>query len=320
MTSHASPTGHSTSGPFRLPRPLWLVALLLLPLLLTVTPTHSALGEPTRSSEIVPEQPIQFARVAPVVSSSAAATDQGAEVTLTVEFARPEGVGQLELGVTHMQYSLDPWGDPAAVARGKELLGAAVRFQNQHIMGFGADNINPSPGVYEWGSLDRRIDLIRSMNATPIITLCCAPDWMKGGAPGSTDWSKIEKAPLSSHYQDFAELSRQVALRYPDVKYFQVWNEMKGFWNERNNNWNSQEYTRLYNEVYDALKSVDPSIKVGGPYLVIEGTGSNKGGWATERPITMRNMQVLQYWLANKRGADFLVADRGLKDDHDRYS
>jgi len=72
--------------------------------------------------------------------------------------------------------------------------------------------------------------------------------------------------------------------------------------------------------VYDALKSVDPSINVGGPYLVIEGTGSNKGGWATERPITRRNMEMLEYWLANKRGADFLVADRGLKDDHDRYS
>jgi hypothetical protein len=155
------------------------------------------------------------------------------------------------------------------------------------------------------------------MNAVPVITLCCAPDWMKGGRPGQTDWSTIEDAPLAQHYASFAELSRQVALRYPDVKHYLVWNELKGFWNDRASNWDMPAYTRMYNLVYDALKSVDPTIKVGGPYLVVEGTGSGRRGWAASTPITDRNREVLEYWLRNKQGADFIVLDRGIMDAHD---
>ena len=243
---------------------------------------------------------------------------QAGDVTVDIDPGTQTAVSLLELGATHMQYSLDPWGDTEAVARAKTLLSAAVRYQNQHIFGFGAGNINPAPGIYDWESLDRRIDLIRSMNAVPVITLCCAPDWMKGGEAGSTDWAQIEKAPLPAHYSSFAELARKVALRYPDVRHYLVWNEFKGFWNDAANNWDYVGYTRMYNLVYDALKAVDSRIQVGGPYLVVEGTGSGRSGWAAAPPITDRNRRVIEYWLRNKRGADFIVVDRGLKDVHDR--
>jgi hypothetical protein len=140
---------------------------------------------------------------------------------------------------------------------------------------------------------------------------------MKGGKPGQTDWSKLDLAPLRKHYGDFAELARQVALRYPDIRHYVVWNEFKGFWNEKLNNWDYQAYTRLYNQVYDALKSVNPKIKVGGPYLTIEGTGTETGQWWAERPIRERNRQALEYWLEHKHGADFLVIDRGVPGPHD---
>jgi hypothetical protein len=156
------------------------------------------------------------------------------------------------------------------------------------------------------------------MNAVPVITLCAAPDWMKGGQPGETDWSQIEVAPRPEHYHDFAELAKLVAQRYPDVKHYQVWNEMKGFWNSESNNWDYVNYTRMYNMVYDALKSVSADIKVGGPYLVIEGTGSSRGGWASEVPIRERQWKVIDYWLKDKHGADFIVLDRGIKDYHDK--
>ncbi|OLT10047.1 hypothetical protein BJF78_29420 [Pseudonocardia sp. CNS-139] len=61
------------------------------------------------------------------------------------------------------------------------------------------------------------------------MTLCCAPDWMKGGEPGETDWSRIEVAPDPAHYADFAALAVDVARRYPQVRHFVVWNELKGF-------------------------------------------------------------------------------------------
>ena len=93
--------------------------------------------------------------------------------------------------------------------------------QNQHIMGWGGGNPEPSPGEYDWESLDRRVDLMRRTGARMVITLCCAPDWMKGGEPGETDWSNLEVAPLPEHYGDFAELCAKVAERYPDVEAFQ---------------------------------------------------------------------------------------------------
>jgi hypothetical protein len=126
--------------------------------------------------------------------------------------------------------------------------------------------------------------------------------------------------PTAAHYGDFAELARQVALRYRDVKYFLVWNELKGFWSSSLNNWDYVSYTNMYNAVYDALKSVDPTIKVGGPYLVLEGTGSLKGDWSTQQPISTRNMQVIDYWLVHKHGGEFLVLTRRVLDWHDTYT
>ncbi|HLJ54855.1 MAG TPA: hypothetical protein VKT77_07415, partial [Chthonomonadaceae bacterium] len=99
---------------------------------------------------------------------------------------------------------------------------------------------------------------------------------------------------------------------------FHVWNEFKGFWDAPGHNWDYVRYTELYNQVYDALKSVDSSIKVGGPYLVVEGTGLNAREWYGASPITERNMKVIDYWLAHKHGAEFIALDRSLTDtNHD---
>ena len=262
-----------------------------------------------------------------LVPTSAITVAMPIDVTVTVDRATPDGISRLATGVTHAQHSLDPWGDPGAVARGKALLSSAVRYQNQHLMGWGAGNPEPAPGVYDWKSLDRRIQLMRDTGAVPVITLCCAPDWMKGGAPGTTDWSTLEVAPLPEHYADFAALARQVALRYPDVRYYQVWNELKGFWDRGSNNWDYVAYTALYNQVYDALKSVDPAIQVGSPYLIIEATGSRalgypRGQWYTGDPLTRRNREVLTYWLRHRHGADFISIDRRIagREDPNSYS
>ncbi len=240
-------------------------------------------------------------------------------VKIRIDRAAPAGVSRLELGVTHTQHDLDSArANPEAAARVKRLLPAVCRYQVEPIMGWGADNPEPAPGVYNWESLDRRMKLIDSMGALPVITLCAAPDWMKGGTTGKTDWSKIETAPLPEHFADFAALAKTVAQRYPKVRHFMVWNEFKGLWHARNNNWDYARYTELYNQVYDALKSVDPAIKVGGPYLVVEGTGLNPKQWYGAVPFTKRNLQVIDYWLAHKHGADFIVLDRGLTDgNHD---
>ncbi|HMC70351.1 MAG TPA: LamG-like jellyroll fold domain-containing protein, partial [Mycobacteriales bacterium] len=256
-----------------------------------------------------------------VVTAAPAPTS---DVTVTVDRSQPDIVSRLALGVTHTQYSVDSWGDATAVANAKNLLAAAAPYQNQNIYGWGTINPEPSPGVFDWSTLDARMAIIRSMSATPVITLCCAPDWMTSLGSNTSTYPNIPPTP--AHYADFANLAKQIALRYPDVKYYMVWNEFKGWWSNSLNNWDYAAYTNLYNAVYDALKSVDPTIQVGGPYLVVNGTGSGslgKSGGGTYDPVSTSDMQVIDYWLANKHGADFLAIDRSVlqpSQDSNAYS
>jgi hypothetical protein len=252
-------------------------------------------------------------------SGGGSAGSGGGAVRVRVWPRQVVATSRLTLGVTHTQHSLDPWGDPESIVRAERLLSFA-KYQNQHIYGWGAGNPEPQPGVMDWRTLDRRMALIDRLGATPIITLCCAPDWMTRRGTTTSDFPNLPPTP--EHYDDFAELARQIAERYPRVRRFMVWNEMKGFWNRSAHNWDFRAYTELYNRVYAALKSVNPNIKVGGPYLVLEGTGAGDAAPAsrvTADPITERDQTVLDYWLDHASGADFVAIDRKLQSKHDGH-
>jgi hypothetical protein len=214
-------------------------------------------------------------------------------------------------GVTHTQFSAD--NEPEHVAdQARGMLGRVPMLQNQHIMGWGVGNPEPSPGQFNFRDLDRRLTFMASSRAIPVITLCCAPDWMKGGQAGRTDWSKNHTvAPKKEHFDDFAKLAARVAEQYPTVKHYMVWNEFKGFWNADTNRWDAEGYTEMYNKVYDALKKVDPEIKVGGPYMPIDsraagGASELSGPWGT---VDQRALDAVEYWIEHKKGADFIVVD-----------
>ncbi|MGF1240383.1 GH39 family glycosyl hydrolase [Streptomyces sp. 2-6] len=260
-------------------------------------------------------------------ASTEGTTRDGARVHGTPGAPRHADEPSVGWGFTHTQFSADQ-GSPAAVDRVKGLLGKDGSLpQNQAIMGWGADNPEPVEGRYDFAALDRRIDFMRSSGATPVITLCCAPDWMKGGRAGvdSTDWSQaaLETAPTPDHYADYAALAATVAERYPDVRHFIVWNEFKGFWNDGASRWDYEGYTKLYNLVYRALKRVDPQIMVGGPYLVMDSLDPRqkenastalRGDWGA---LDQRVLDAFAYWNAHKAGADFVVVDGSsyTKDD-----
>jgi hypothetical protein len=214
-------------------------------------------------------------------------------------------------GVTHTQYSADNAAEPVR-ERAQGILGQVPMLQNQHIMGWGSGNPEPSPGQYNFRDLNRRLEFMASSRALPIITLCCAPDWMKGGKAGYTDWSKNHTvAPDPKFFDDYAKLAVRVAKQYPTVKHYMVWNEFKGFWNPTTNRWDAEGYTQLYNKVYDALKKVDPEIQVGGPYVPIDsyqnGAPSELSG--TYGTIDQRSLDAIEYWIEHKKGADFIVVD-----------
>lgn len=222
-------------------------------------------------------------------------------------------------GFTHTDYSADKGPTSGIAADG---ISRQPLLQNQHIMGWGADNPEPAPGTFNFGSLDNRIQYIRKTRGVPIITLCCAPDWMKGGPPGQTDWSKLEVAPTPDHYRDFAQLAATVVRRYPDVRYFAVWNELKGFFDKNADRWDYKNFTNFYNQVYDAVKAVNPHVKIGGPYIpmysFVRGHQSSvRGPWGS---VDQRVLDAVQYWLRYKHGADFISVDGPTaSDDRDVY-
>ncbi|MFE9599882.1 xylan 1,4-beta-xylosidase [Streptomyces hokutonensis] len=249
--------------------------------------------------------------------STAGTSRDGDKVHGTPASPPDEDRPEVGWGFTHTQYSADE-GSDTATERVEGLLSKSQLPQDQAIMGWGADNPEPVKGRYDFGALDRRIDFVRKSGGTPVITLCCSPDWMKGGKSGvdNTDWSQasLETAPQPDHYADFAALAATVAKRYPDVTHFIVWNEFKGFWNNGKQRWDYEGYTQLYNLVYKALKKVNPKIMVGGPYLVMDSmdprdpnaSGTFKGGWGA---MDQRIIDAFDYWNKNKVGADFVVVD-----------
>jgi hypothetical protein len=227
--------------------------------------------------------------------------------------------GPLELGVTHTQNSLDSHDPDEATERGMEILrDDGAIWQNIHLMGFGTDNPEPSPGDYDWDSLDQRMELAEETGGKAMLTLCCAPDWMKGGAAGDTDWSTLEDNPLPEHFGDYANLAAEAVKRYPQVDRVLVWNELKGFYNQAANRWDYEGYTEFYNQVYNAVKAVRPDIQVGGPYVVLislqQGTTDASdqvtGPWGA---ADQRALDVVDYWLQHKVGADFVAVDAATK-------
>lgn len=71
------------------------------------------------------------------------------------------GRSRLRVGITHTQVSLEPDDDPAALARARAALRPVAALQNQHLYGWGARNPEPAPGVFDWRSLDRRVEVMR---------------------------------------------------------------------------------------------------------------------------------------------------------------
>ena len=280
----------------------WIVAALIT--LIAIVTTVAACGRLSAPDD----SPILSADTTVGTETTTSTASTRAETTTTTT-RPPIATDKFFYGWTHEQYSpAEAYLDVGARQRAEDVLRKGAPIQNQHIFGWGAFNPEPAPGQYDWKSLDSRVQLMTRTGGIPVITLCCAPDWMKGGRPGQTDFNRLAEAPFVENFDAFASLSAQVAARYPDVKYFLVWNEMKGFYNATENRWNYEAYTDLYNKVYDAVKQVRPDANIGGPYVVLdtwgvpptEAVSAVRGPWGT---ADQRALDVVTYWLEHKRGA-----------------
>jgi len=209
---------------------------------------------------------------------------------------------------------------PTAVMN--SVIGGAHDTQAVHIIDFGpaGGNLNPSPGVYNWGPLDASVAQIMAAGPSkPIIIFCRCPPWMRSQPPppaGTDAFYKWEdNAPIDSMVGHWAELCKQVAARYTQVQYFSYWNEMKGYYNVVENHYDWVRYTQAYNAVWNAVKSIRPTAKIGGPYVILESHADTSVS-ALKFPggaMDPRVLQTMLYFKANAVGFDFLSCDGGME-------
>jgi hypothetical protein len=221
--------------------------------------------------------------------------------------------------------------------------------QAQHILGFGttedpSHELNPSPGVYNWDTLDPYVqDMIDAGATRPVIIFYACPGWTKP-ASITTQTFGNEWSVAPARRGDFATLCAAVAARYngtggrPFVRDFQFWNEMKGYWipnqfgaapepaqyasysaaygtDGGNNRWHYERYVRDYNAAWAAVKAARPDARMGGNgYVILRSTetGSSEltfpGGVMDQRAL-----DVVRYFVNNATGFDWLACDGGIE-------
>ena len=188
-----------------------------------------------------------------------------------------------------------------------------------------------------------------------MISLSEAPWWMKGQlrADGTTqlltpadEWASIAYSSrvLDDKMSDWLLLVQSVATRYMaapyNVRYFQVWNELKGYYDPKTNSYDYSDspgdpsgpnakhgYTYMYNLVYQALMQVarrlgipSSAIEIGGPYVPMDTWSSTQQSAASNVTKTygtfdQRPFDVVEYWLQHKDGAGFITVDGSNEND-----
>ena len=309
------------------------------------------------------EVPVSSNAVHGTPTTSTESSKADSAIRVTVDRSSPSGTSQFAPGITHIDSSLNyPWNnnDSRAISNVKSLIRQGISYQNTHIMAWGAPDPWPDPSQTEpgnWSYLDARLHLTLDTGGTPVITLSEAPWWMKGQLQpdgttrllrSSDEWSDIAYSSrvLDNKMNAWLHLVQRVAERYMvapyNVRYFQVWNELKGYYNPVTNAYDyttnpgdsdaahaKHGYTYMYNLVYERLTQVarslgiaPGSIKVGGPYVVMDSWGSKNQSSLSSiskayGTFDQRPLDVLLYWLQHKTGAGFITLDgsNGNRDD-----
>lgn len=285
----------------------------------------------------------------PMISANKHLVPVASLPTLTVGAASV--VSKLILGFTaqHTESNAD------FDATTKGFMNEALSTLNTHMIGFGATVSQASADGtvgYDFTSLDQRFGYPAQSNGwcstlpanELCVTLCGCRPYQRSdpvgaytanplGTPTNTEltvqfqyippWINLGDT-TSSHYGKlymYVADCAAIAARYPHVKYFQVWNELKGFYSASLGRWWYEGYTRMFNQVAAAIHAARPDAKVIGPYPVGGSFGwdqtqkwaDGQGGRATlNGPWGYANQQILDvftYFLSNQVGCDYISYD-----------
>ena len=131
--------------------------------------------------------------------------------------------------------------------------------------------------IYDWAGIDRVYDTLLADGLKPVVEFSFMPSAL---AVNPTDMGMVTRFyhGVISPPRDYSKwgvlvesLTRHLIARYSREEveswYFEVWNEpdfrtpwIHGFWNG-----SDEDYFRLYDFAAQAVKSVDPELRVGGP-------------------------------------------------------
>jgi len=123
--------------------------------------------------------------------------------------------------------------------------------------------------IYNWQYIDRLYDFLLSIDIKPFVELSFMPKGLASGSKTIFWWRGNVTPPRS--YDKWADLIRHLVAHFQEryghdeVKtwYFEVWNEPDlhdGFWTGT-----KEDYFKLYAVTAQAIKSVSPDYRVGGP-------------------------------------------------------
>ncbi|MGH7319422.1 MAG: GH39 family glycosyl hydrolase [Candidatus Rokuibacteriota bacterium] len=147
--------------------------------------------------------------------------------------------------------------------------------------------------LYSFFNADQIVDFLLGIGMRPFVELSFMPNALASGTKTVFHYRGNVTPPRD--YREWAELIRRLVAHWVDrygaseVRrwFFEVWNEpnLKDFWTG-----SRMEYWRLYRHAAEAIKGVDPSLRVGGP-------ATAKNAWISE---------FLEYCDANGVPVDFV--------------
>jgi len=113
-------------------------------------------------------------------------------------------------------------------------------------------DIEPMPGVFDWRTADRMVDLLAEARLEPVAVLRGAPPWAQSGADRT-----VAGAPPAD-FADFARFAEAFARRYGDrIRYYQLWDEPNIAPNWGNRHINPIEYAQMLRAVAPAIRRAD---------------------------------------------------------------
>ncbi|MGH8245062.1 MAG: cellulase family glycosylhydrolase [Gammaproteobacteria bacterium] len=108
--------------------------------------------------------------------------------------------------------------------------------------------VNTIPAYYNWAALDESIQTATAAGINLILTLESNPAWAAANVNGPV-----------THAADLSEFVGAIVARYPNVKYWEMYNEPDNIFSFGND---GAAYAAMLNSVYPVIKSANPSAQL----------------------------------------------------------